>query len=1267
MVEIIPQERSIAEGIPFHSFTGRMKVLICAVILCFIGQFTLAQSNAGRQEIGNPIWEVHTAKEYNAHGQNFSIVQDNRGVMYFGNFAGVLEYDGISWRTIVTNNYAKVSSLYFDDASGRLFVGANSEFGYLRPDSTGTLQFEGLSNPITTSFGEIANIVKVPAGILFVGKKNVYLWKDRLLKEWRTDDPILASFEVNGKLYFYQKKGGLSLFDGKSRQQVQINPRLPDLLDVTAMLPLNDRSVLVATSSQGLFRITDNYLDQFQSPANAYLAANQVSTGLRLSDGSLALATLQGGIALLDQRGEIKQLIQGSNFDDVQVSSMYQSEGGILWLALNNGIMQVDIPSPMSVFDDATGVKGGVNDLLRFRNTMYIATLNGLYFLNGFQPRAVANINASCFQLEEASNALLVATSKGVYRVSGGTGQSLTSEFSVCLHSLRNNPDLVFVGLENGLGVLSLSNRGYRLVPGIDDQITGITEDEQGQLWLETLSRGIYRMNPQTLKWTLYGVKEGLKTLLYNQTLSSSEGIIAWNKNGTFRFDPARNRFQEYNLFQTDTTAALYWKGEIVEGRTGNFWTTRGDEKFITLYQKKDQNGYEEVVRPFLAFSERTFKTIYPDTDSIVWFGGPEGAIRFNLRQADDFIKSYPSLIRRISLKGDSLTFNGYESGSKAARSSAFAPGRARIGYDYNDISFLFSAASFNVGEEPLFKYYLENYDDTWSDWTTQNQKEYTNLAPGKYRFRVKARNIYNLESDEAVYDFVIAKPWYRTWWAYVLYALVLGISLYYLIRWRLRSLVKERDQLESMVTERTEEISNQKEELEKQSLELASKNDQLEKIDQIVQSINSEIEFSSLFDTVLAKLNIIRNMDTATALIYDKEANSFLFKAAYGDVELSQLENVRLTLQQAEERYLLNAVEKAEDIYFKTETHFAPLGNALDAYPAPKSLITIVINVDGRVEGFITIENTFRSYAFNQSDFAMIRNLKEHLIAAFIKTRILENLEKTLTNLKVAQEELIRQERLASVGQLTRGIVDRILNPLNYINNFSESSYGLIEEISVMVDVDGMSIPQDVKEDFNGDLDMLKVNLVKIKEHGNSTTRIVKDMQRLLKEKSSEFIETDLNGFVESKTRLACQELKSETRDKEIDLDIAFSLNAPAIQVKVLAYEMSSVISNIVNNAYYAMNEKKKVAKGYSPRLIVTTELVGKNAIIRFKDNGKGIPKQEMKQIFSPFFTTKPTSKGTGLGLYMSRDIVELHKGEIELESEEGEYVQITIRLPVL
>lgn len=1261
------QQCSIKTGraVRVHLLRKQWYRYLQVVLLVALTFSALAQESSAVREVGNPLGELHPAKEYNANGQNFAVVQDKRGIMYFGNFAGILEYDGTTWRTIQTQEVTKVSALFLDPQTGRIFVGGNGEFGYLKPDARGTLYFESLSQKIKTSFGEIISILKTDAGIYFVGKNHMYLWKDRLIKEWYSQDPVLLASKVNNKIHFFQKERGITAFDGKKVRSVELNPSIPNLFNIATFLPFDEETTLVVTTNQGLLKLKNNRVEPFSCPANNYLMNNQVSTGLKLVDGNYALATIQGGLVVMSPQGEIIQLSQGENFDNVQINSMYQAEG-ILWLALNNGIYQVDIPSPISIFNEGVNVNGEVNDLYRYKNIMYVATLTGLFYLDGFKARQVSGINASCFNLAEGPNSLLVATGKGVFQVNGGTAAMLTNDFAICLRALRKNPNTVLIGLESGLGVLNLSTKSYRKVAGLDDQITGITEENDGTIWLETLSKGLYKTDANVSSIKLYGESEGLETVYYNQVLYSSKGLVAWNKNGIFKYSVPRDRFEAYNLFQTDSTATAYWKGEIVESSTGDFWTTRGDEKVIMLYRQSANGRFEEVAQPFRAFSDRIFKVIYPDSDSLVWFGGPDGAIRFDLRKADDYKEQFPAVIRKVNLKSDSLRFDGYYEGGITVKSTVMNPDNILVDHELNDISFVFSAASYNVDEELTFRYYLENYDDIWSDWTTQNQKEYTNLSPGRYVFRVQARNIYGIESEESVFEFVIKTPWFQTWWAYVLYVLLIGVFLFYIVRWRLRALVKEKDLLESMIAERTEEIYSQKEELELQSQEVASKNEQLEKIDQIVQSINSEIDFKSLFETVLSQLNIIRNMDTAKALIYDKESNTFRFNAAFGGVEMSALENIQLTLQQAEERYLENAEEKAEDIYFKTDARFTQLNNDLDKIPTPKSLITIVINVEGQVEGFITIENTNRANAFDEKDFDMIRNLKEHLIAAFIKTRILANLEKTLDNLKVAQEELIRQERLASVGSLTRGIVDRILNPLNYINNFSESSEDLIEEIVEVVKEEEVTFPEEVEDDFFADMDMLKLNLVKIKEHGNSTTRIVKDMQRLLKEKSTEFFETELNGFIESKTKTAIQEVKSANKDHELDLEVVFDLEPQSAKVKLLPYELSSVITNIVNNSYYAMAEKKRLVKGYTPTLLISTRTVGPKVQVKFRDNGKGIPKKEMEQMFSPFFTTKPTSKGTGLGLYMSKDIVETHKGEITIDSKEGEYVELTITLPV-
>ena len=376
-------------------------------------------------------------------------------------------------------------------------------------------------------------------------------------------------------------------------------------------------------------------------------------------------------------------------------------------------------------------------------------------------------------------------------------------------------------------------------------------------------------------------------------------------------------------------------------------------------------------------------------------------------------------------------------------------------------------------------------------------------------------------------------------------------------------------------------------------------------------------------------------------------------------------MDEVRLSKQQAEERYVENGEEVFEDIFLKNHFRSQNIDDSIDDMFTPKSLISILIRVEGDVKSYITLENMDRENAFGERDFNMVKNLKEHLIGAYIKTNILENLESTLSNLKSTQEELIRQERLASVGSLTKGIVDRILNPLNYINNFSQSSGKLLKEITEVTDKHQDGLSEDEKDDLESGFDMLEKNLEKIYEHGNSTTRIVKDMQKLLKGKSTEFFVTDLNPFLESKSKSAIQEVLNEYKDAKVKL--SFALDATPVKVSLLPFEFAQVLSNLISNACYAVIEKTKTNKVFEPEIIVSTKRSENGIAIRIRDNGKGIPVKETEQLFNPFFTTKPTSKGTGLGLYMSKDIIEYHKGRMAIRSTEGDFTEVEIYLPTI
>lgn len=277
----------------------------------------------------------------------------------------------------------------------------------------------------------------------------------------------------------------------------------------------------------------------------------------------------------------------------------------------------------------------------------------------------------------------------------------------------------------------------------------------------------------------------------------------------------------------------------------------------------------------------------------------------------------------------------------------------------------------------------------------------------------------------------------------------------------------------------------------------------------------------------------------------------------------------------------------------------------------------------------------------------------------------LLDGLKQTLADLKETQEQLIRQEKLASVGQLTKGLVDRLLNPLSYISNFAAISSELLQESQEIVTTDTYSTDEHGRREVLSLLSLVETNIGKINEHGSSLTRIVRSMDKLLQNKSDVFFESDINSFIE--TQLATYRNEVDKTYQNIPLQLVQGANPNGSTVKILPTEMNLVLTSLLSNAMYALHEKSLKDPSFNPKLIVETRYDDKHVAILIQDNGTGISEVETKQLFSPFFTTKPTSKGTGLGLFLSQDIVKAHKGTISVDTKSDTYTTFTIQLPLL
>ncbi|HLO46362.1 MAG TPA: ATP-binding protein [Leadbetterella sp.] len=278
------------------------------------------------------------------------------------------------------------------------------------------------------------------------------------------------------------------------------------------------------------------------------------------------------------------------------------------------------------------------------------------------------------------------------------------------------------------------------------------------------------------------------------------------------------------------------------------------------------------------------------------------------------------------------------------------------------------------------------------------------------------------------------------------------------------------------------------------------------------------------------------------------------------------------------------------------------------------------------------------------------------------------EQLESTVEELKATQNQLVQQEKLASLGELTAGIAHEIQNPLNFVNNFSELNIELISELKEALTSNDKVAASELIEEILGDITQ---NTEKINHHGKRAASIVKGMLQHSRTNTGQKEPTDINALADEFLRLSYHGLRA--KDKTFNADFKAELDSNLQLIDAVPQDLGRVFLNLINNAFYACNERAKIntkslnAEPYKPLVVVSTHKANDNIEISVRDNGSGISEENLEKIFQPFFTTKPTGKGTGLGLSLAYDIVTKgHGGTLEVESEEGVGTTFIIKLPI-
>jgi signal transduction histidine kinase len=292
-----------------------------------------------------------------------------------------------------------------------------------------------------------------------------------------------------------------------------------------------------------------------------------------------------------------------------------------------------------------------------------------------------------------------------------------------------------------------------------------------------------------------------------------------------------------------------------------------------------------------------------------------------------------------------------------------------------------------------------------------------------------------------------------------------------------------------------------------------------------------------------------------------------------------------------------------------------------------------------------------YRNNQHKQKTLAIVQKQKQEIDEQ--KTKV----EQTLSDLKSTQAQLMQQEKMASLGEMTAGIAHEIQNPLNFVNNFSEVNTELLNDMKKEIDEGDL---QEAKKIADSIID----NEQKILHHGKRADNIVKGMLLHSRQNTGQKEMIDINGMAEEYFRLSYHGFRG--LDKHFNSAMNSQMDKTIGKLKIVPQDLGRVLLNLFNNAFFAVAEKsRKNSNGYAPAVSLSTKKIGDHIELKIKDNGNGIPKELMDKIFQPFFTTKPAGQGTGLGLSISYDIVKAHGGELSVDSKPGEYAEFTIHLP--
>lgn len=764
---------------------------VCALVILCVGKMN------GEPYYGLPFLKNYTSDDYSAGIQNYAITQDNRGMLYVGNNMGLLEFDGSTWKRYTVANNTKVRSVTVD-ADGRIYVGAQNEFGYFFPSPSGDLTYKSLSAVLPAdkrNFGEVWKVFNTPDGIYFLTFSSIYRYANGELSVLVHDTPLEESFLVNQKIWFQEWESGLNELDKDQMRLVSDNEFFKTHI-IADIIPFGEKRSMICTADFGIYLFDEFKLELWDTPYQENFKSSKIISAIRMKNGWFAIGTENDGLYILDSNGQfVDHLTKGNGLNNRSVLTLYEDAASNLWAGLYNGITYVKYNTPFTSIDERVALPGTGYAAAYFNDQLLLGTNNGLFTYDGllgpYTPERdyvheVVGTKGQVYSLEVIDGKLFMGHHNGAYIIEPDLTPRRISDERVSgwwkFQQLKNHPDVLIAGTYDGLYLIKKVEGVWTFITkieGLNESSRVMEEDANGNIWMSHGYKGVYRisLNDDLDKITsleFYNADDGFPSNILINVFKVNNRLVFGSEHGVYSFHDETNRFELDSEF-TELLGDQIQVREMVEDSNGNIYFMGN---LFSGVLRRTTTGTYELDKVLLSSVDQAFNDDLEnfailDLENVL-IGGKEGFIHYNptkvTRPKDDLTLLLRSV--KVNSAADSTLFSGNFVLDGAVSVSQPMTYQPTLDYADNSLLFTYTTTEFDSEKDTEYRYLMDGFEQDWSEWTTQNERGYTNLYEGNYTLRVQARNQRGITSDELSYTFTIAPPYYRSTIAYGIYAI---------------------------------------------------------------------------------------------------------------------------------------------------------------------------------------------------------------------------------------------------------------------------------------------------------------------------------------------------------------------------------------------------------------------------------------------------------------------------------------------------------------